>query len=234
MLFRSLKNKRILVTAGPTIEFIDPIRVISNQSSGKTGILLCSELVSSGAKVTLIYGPGSEKPPTGIKTIKIKTSKEMLDAVKNEMKRKFDIVIMAAAVADYTPEFPTKNKLKSTKSLLEVSFKKTPKIIDQIKKYQSNVFLVGFKSEVGISKKMLVKEARKKMLESIKFVDEVVFFDSREELINSVKKYQPDIMVVGDDYRDQPVYGSEHAKELVFFEKLPEYSSTKILNYYKK
>ena len=78
------------------------------------------------------------------------------------------------------------------------------------------------------------QDDRKKMLESIKFVDEVVFFDSREELINSVKKYQPDIMVVGDDYRDQPVYGSEHAKELVFFEKLPEYSSTKILNYYKK
>jgi len=78
------------------------------------------------------------------------------------------------------------------------------------------------------------QEDRKKMLESIKFVDEVVLFDSREELIISVKEYSPDIMVVGDDYKGEIVYGSEHAKKLVFFEKLPNYSSTKILNYYTK
>lgn len=78
------------------------------------------------------------------------------------------------------------------------------------------------------------QEDRKKMLESIKYVDEVVYFDSREELIQSVKEYQPDIMVVGDDYKGETVYGSEHAKKLVFFEKIPNYSSTKILNYYSK
>lgn len=75
---------------------------------------------------------------------------------------------------------------------------------------------------------------RKKMLEAIKFVDEVVLFDSREELIQSVKDYSPDIMVVGDDYRGEKVFGSEYAKKLVFFEKIPQYSSTKILNYYNK
>lgn len=75
---------------------------------------------------------------------------------------------------------------------------------------------------------------RKRMLESIKFVDEVVLFDSREELIESVKEYSPDIMVVGDDYKGEKVYGSEHAKKLLFFEKIPQYSSTKILNYYNK
>lgn len=78
------------------------------------------------------------------------------------------------------------------------------------------------------------QEDRKKMLESIKFVDEVVLFDSREELIESVKQYSPDIMVVGDDYKGETVYGSEYATKLVFFEKLPKYSSTKILNYYTK
>lgn len=75
---------------------------------------------------------------------------------------------------------------------------------------------------------------RKKMLEAIKFVDEVVLFDSREELIQSVKDYSPDIMVVGDDYKGEKVFGSEYAKKLVFFEKIPQYSSTKILNYYNK
>jgi D-beta-D-heptose 7-phosphate kinase/D-beta-D-heptose 1-phosphate adenosyltransferase len=74
-------------------------------------------------------------------------------------------------------------------------------------------------------------EDRKYFLESLKFVKEVVVFDSRQELIDLVKEYQPDYMVIGDDYKDQPVYGSEHAKQLIFFEKLPEYSTTKILNY---
>ena len=161
-----LKNKKVLMTAGPTIEYIDPIRVITNQSSGKTGVLLASELISSGAKVTLVYGPGIEKPPKGAKIIKIFTSKEMFNVVKKEMSKKFDIVIMAAAVSDYTPENTSKNKIKSTKNKIKISLKKTPKIIDQIKKYQKNVFLVGFKAETNLSKKELVMLAKKKMNES--------------------------------------------------------------------
>lgn len=161
-----LKNKKVLITAGPTIEYIDPIRIITNQSSGKTGVLLASELISSGAKVTLVYGPGIEKPPKGAKIIKISTSKEMFNVVKKEMNKEFDIVIMAAAVADYTPENTSKNKIKSTKNKIKISLKKTPKIIDQIKKYQKNVFLVGFKAETNLSKKELITLAKKKMNES--------------------------------------------------------------------
>ena len=78
------------------------------------------------------------------------------------------------------------------------------------------------------------QEDRKKMLESIRFVKEVVLFDSRDELIECVKGYQPDIMVVGDDYQGEIVFGSEYAKQLIFFKKIPKYSSTKILNYYNK
>ncbi len=158
-----LKNKKVLMTAGPTIEYIDPIRVITNQSSGKTGVLLASELISSGAKVTLIYGPGIEKPPSGAKIIRVSTSKEMFDVVKKEMIKKFDIVIMAAAISDYTPENPSKNKIKSTKNKIKISLKKVPKIIDQVKKYQKNVFLVGFKAEANISKKQLITLAKEKM-----------------------------------------------------------------------
>ena len=161
-----LKNKKVLITAGPTIEYIDPIRIITNQSSGKTGVLLASELISSGAKVTLVYGPGIEKPPKGAKIIKIFTSKEMFNVVKKEMSKKLDIVIMAAAVSDYTPENTSKNKIKSTKNKIKISLKKTPKIIDQIKKYQKNVFLVGFKAETNLSKKELITLAKKKMNES--------------------------------------------------------------------
>ncbi|MBI5859394.1 MAG: bifunctional phosphopantothenoylcysteine decarboxylase/phosphopantothenate--cysteine ligase CoaBC [Nitrosarchaeum sp.] len=161
-----LKNKKVLMTAGPTIEYIDPIRVITNQSSGRTGVLLASELISSGAKVTLVYGPGIEKPPKGAKIIKISTSEEMFNVVKKEMSKKFDIVIMAAAVSDYTPENPSKNKIKSTENKIKISLKRAPKIIDQVKRYQKNVFLVGFKAETNLSKNEMITLAKKKMIES--------------------------------------------------------------------
>ena len=161
-----LRGKRILITAGPTIEYIDPVRVITNQSSGKTGVLLASELISAGAKVTLIYGPGRESPPKGAKVVNIQTLQEMFNAVKKEMKKKFDIVIMAAAASDYTLEKSSTTKIKSNLDKIVLKLKRTPKIIDQIKKMQKDVFLVGFKAEARISKENLVKKARKKIRES--------------------------------------------------------------------
>ena len=161
-----LENKKVLMTAGPTIEYIDPVRVITNLSSGKTGVLLASELISSGAKVTLIYGPGNKEPPKGAKIINVTTNKEMFDATKKELKKKYDIVIMAAAASDYTPEKPSKSKIKSNKKLLTIRLKKAPKIIDQVKKSQKNVILVGFKAETNLSKSALIKSAKTKLKES--------------------------------------------------------------------
>ena len=161
-----LKNKKILMTAGPTIEQIDPIRAITNQSSGKTGVSLALELISAGAKVTFVYGPGREKPPKGAKIINVLSSKEMHATVKSELKKKFDIVIMAAAIADYVPTVQSKKKIKSSKSIMSIRLKKAPKIIDEIKKYQKNVFLVGFKAETNLTKSQLIKSAEKKLRDS--------------------------------------------------------------------
>ena len=161
-----LKNKRVLMTAGPTIEYIDPVRVITNLSSGKTGVLLASELISTGAKVTMVYGPGDQKPPKGAKIINVTTNKEMFDAVKKEMKRKFDIVIMAAAASDYTPQNSSRTKIKSNKKSLVIRLKKAPKIIDHIKTYQKDSLLIGFKAETNVTKNTLIKSAKKKMKES--------------------------------------------------------------------
>ena len=158
-----LKNKKVLITAGPTLEYIDPVRMITNLSSGKTGVLLASELISAGAKVTIIYGPGNEKPPNGAKIINVTTSKEMFDATRNELKKKLDVVIMAAAASDYTPESVSKSKIKSDKKSLTIRLKKTPKIIEHVKKLQKDVLLVGFKAESNISKNALIKSAQKKM-----------------------------------------------------------------------
>jgi len=161
-----LHKKRILMTAGPTVEYIDPVRVITNLSTGKTGVLLASELVSAGAKVTLVYGPGTAVPPSGAKVIPVKTTKEMFDAVKKEMKKKFDVVILAAAASDYTVQNNSKSKIKSSNKSLVIKLKQAPKIINYIKKWQKDVFLVGFKAETDLSKKKLEESARKKMKES--------------------------------------------------------------------
>ena len=161
-----LRGKRVLVTAGPTIEYIDPVRVITNQSSGKTGVLLASELVSAGAKVTFIYGPGRETPPKGANVIRVETSQEMSNAVRKEMRQKFDIVILAAAVSDYALEKPSKTKIKSDYKKIILRLKRVPKIINEIKKIQKDVFLVGFKAETNISKEKLIKVAKEKFKES--------------------------------------------------------------------
>ncbi len=161
-----LAGRHVLITAGPTIEHIDPVRVITNQSTGKTGVLLASELISAGAKVTLVYGPGIAEPPKGAKTIQVKTVNEMFNAVKKQLKsKKFDVVILSAAAADYTVK-ASKSKIKSTEKHIVIKLQKAPKIIDQIKKIQKNVFLVGFKAESNVSKKVLVDSAIRKLRES--------------------------------------------------------------------
>ncbi len=160
------QGKKVLITAGPTVEYIDPVRMITNQSSGKTGVLLTKEFVSSGAKVTLIYGPGTEPAPKGVKLIKVHTSSEMLKAVRCEMEKKFDIVLLAAAVSDYTVERPSNMKIKSNAERMVVKLKKVPKIINEIKEIQKDVFLVGFKAETNVSSKKLIESSRKKLVES--------------------------------------------------------------------
>ncbi len=162
----ALKGKKVLITAGPTIEYIDPVRVITNQSTGKTGVLLASEFVSAGAKVTLIYGPGTEIPPKGSKVISVETSKEMSDALRKEMKQKFDIVILAAAASDYTPEKPSRIKLDSDLLRISLKLKRVPKMINDVKKLQRDTFLVGFKAEANVSKKELIRKAREKIVQA--------------------------------------------------------------------
>ena len=162
----TLRGRRVLITAGSTVEYIDPVRVITNQSSGRTGVLLASEFTSAGAKVTLIYGVVTEPSPKVFKVIRVQTGKEMLEAVKKEMKQRFDIAILAAAVSDYTVEKENKTKIKSNLDKIIVKLKRIPKIINEIKAIQNDVFLVGFKAEANVAKERLIHSARKKIKES--------------------------------------------------------------------
>ncbi len=110
---KPLKGKKVLITAGPTREYIDPVRYISNDSSGKMGFALAEAAKRSGAKVTLISGPVNLKTPRGVKRIDVVSAEEMFKKVKASYKSA-DIIIMAAAVADFRPSKFSKHKIKKT------------------------------------------------------------------------------------------------------------------------
>lgn len=156
---RALAGKKIVITAGPTIEHIDPVRVITNRSSGKMGVALAEAALSRGANVTLVYGPGTEDPPVGAKVVRVKTTDEMLSAVKSELRSKVDIVVAAGAPADFAPEKPSSTKLNSQVSL-NVKLKPTPKIIDVVKKISRNTKLVAFKAEHGYDTKQIKRKVQ--------------------------------------------------------------------------
>lgn len=161
-----LRGRKVLVVAGPTLERIDPVRAITNMSTGMTGVLLTKELILDGCNVTMVYGPGRERSPSGAKVINVTSVAEMMEATMRESKEHFDIIIMVAAAADYTPSEYNRTKIDSTKDDIELVFTKTPKIIDQIRDVAPDSFLVGFKAEANISEEELIKSARERLKES--------------------------------------------------------------------
>ena len=124
-----LDKKQFLITAGPTIEYIDPVRIVTSKSSGRMGVELAKAAYERGAKVTLVYGRGSVPPPEGVKVIPVETTQEMTDAVAAELETtKFDVAIAAAAVADWKPKQPRKEKVPTEKTAtLSITFQPTPK-----------------------------------------------------------------------------------------------------------
>ncbi|MEM3011245.1 MAG: bifunctional phosphopantothenoylcysteine decarboxylase/phosphopantothenate--cysteine ligase CoaBC [Candidatus Bathyarchaeia archaeon] len=160
-----LAGKKLLITGGPTIEHIDPVRVITNKSSGKMAVSIAREALLRGAEVTLIYGPGSAEPPSEAHVVRVETSREMLDNVLSELKqRKYDVVVAAAAVADWALEKPYNHKISTRDTaMLSLKLKPTPKIIDAIRKACPDIFLVAFRAEYGLSDKELVEAGAKWM-----------------------------------------------------------------------
>jgi phosphopantothenoylcysteine decarboxylase / phosphopantothenate---cysteine ligase len=158
---RDLEGHRVLVTAGPTIEHIDPVRVITNRSSGKMGVAIAEEAWSRGAETTLILGPGSVTPPPEVKTLRVETTEEMLEATLKELKKgKHDLVFAAAAPSDYRPSKPAGHKLSTRKEkTVGLELEATPKIIREIRSASPKAFIVAFKTDHGVSNEELVTAA---------------------------------------------------------------------------
>jgi phosphopantothenoylcysteine decarboxylase/phosphopantothenate--cysteine ligase len=157
---KNLEGKSILVTAGRTEEPLDPIRYLSNRSSGKMGYAIAQEAYERGAKVTLISGPSNLPPPSGVNFVQVKTAKEMLDAVKSTFRR-VDVLIMAAAVSDFSPSVISKDKIKKEEEEILLKLKPTVDILKEMGKQKKEKNLVGFSLETEDE----IKNAKKKLVE---------------------------------------------------------------------
>jgi len=171
---KDLAGHKIVITAGPTREFFDPVRFISNRSSGKMGFSLARAARNRGADVVLISGPVSLKDPQGLTVRRVDTSDQMLSAVKEETERGVSALIMAAAVADFRPAKQSRVKL-GKKDILPLSLTCTEDIISCIAQGRKRPVIIGFAAETG--KKL--DRARDKMKR--KKMDMIVFNDVTEQ-----------------------------------------------------
>ena len=143
---KDLSGKKVLITAGPTVEPIDPVRYITNHSTGKMGYALAQNAVRRGAQVTLVTGPVNLKAPLFAKVLQVQTSQEMYDAVDSCFDEQ-DLVVMAAAVADYRPAHSAAEKIKKKDAVSTLMLERTKDILGSMSVRKKNQFLCGFSME---------------------------------------------------------------------------------------
>jgi len=162
---KDMAGMRVLVTAGPTIEHIDPIKLITNRSSGKMGIAIARVAAARGAGTTLIYGPGSEEPPADVKLIRVQTTAEMRGALVGELKKqRCDIIVSTAAAQDFVVEKPAEEKLRHSQPV-SLKLVPAPRVLDGARELALNAFIVGFKAEYRVSDAQLKEAASGKLRE---------------------------------------------------------------------
>lgn len=159
---------RFLITAGPTREFIDPIRFISNRSSGKMGYALAEAARAVSSQVMLVSGPTALTPPKGIEFVPVVTAQEMSDAVWARFEQS-DIVIMAAAVCDFRPKAVAPQKIKKTRlgGGLTLPFEPTPDILAELGRRKKSQTLIGFAAETENLEANALDKLRRKNLDLI-------------------------------------------------------------------
>jgi len=155
-----MSAERVLITAGPTQEAIDPVRFLSNRSSGKMGYALAEAAVARGAVVTLITGPVSIAPPKGARTIPVRSAAEMFKAVKDNLADS-TLVVMAAAVADYRPADVHRQKMKKNGRAMALDLEQTEDILAYTAREKGSRIVVGFAAET----ESVIPNARKKLVE---------------------------------------------------------------------
>jgi phosphopantothenoylcysteine decarboxylase/phosphopantothenate--cysteine ligase len=159
-----LSGVNVTITAGPTREAIDPVRFISNRSSGKMGYALARAAMEAGANVVLISGPVALEPPPRVKVVSVENARQMMDASQESQG---DIFISVAAVADYRPEKPEDNKIKKSNDSMELRLVKNPDILATLSLSNNRPFCVGFAAETENIEEYACKKLKEKNLDLI-------------------------------------------------------------------
>ncbi len=166
VLLKPLENKRVLITAGPTREAIDPVRFISNRSSGKMGYALAEAARDLGADVTLISGPVALEAPAGVKRIWVESARQMHQAAL-EQAGSADIFIATAAVSDYTPKQSADQKMKKSAKGMTLELETNPDILADVSSQYPSLFSVGFAAETENLVEHALKKLKRKKLDMI-------------------------------------------------------------------
>lgn len=159
---RSLEGKRVLLTGGPTREFLDPARCLTNPSSGLSACLLAEEAYRRGARVTLVYGPGQATPAPWIETIRVQSAQDMGEAVVKQLQASpVDIALAVAAVADFRPTLVSAEKVPTAANeTLQLQLTRTPKVLDMIREISPTTRLVAFKASSFTESADLARQAQ--------------------------------------------------------------------------
>ena len=200
---KDLKGKKILVTAGPTQEPIDPVRYLTNHSSGKMGYAIAKVCSMRGAEVTLVSGKTAIKPPLFVEVVPVTTAREMYEAVTGRSDRQ-DIVIKAAAVADYRPKTISEQKVKKTDGELSIEMERTDDILKYLGEHKrANQFLCGFSMET----EHMLENSRKKLKK--KNLDMIVANNVKVEGAGFAGDTNIVTLITGDDETQLPLLSKE-------------------------
>jgi len=177
-----LAGVNVTITAGPTREAIDPVRYISNHSSGKMGYALATAAMEAGANVVLISGPVALEPPPRVRVVNVESARQMLDACEVSQS---DIFISVAAVADYRPENPVKEKIKKSEETMTINLVKNPDILATLSLSDNRPFCVGFAAETENIEAYACKKLEDKKLDLIFANDAAETFNSDSAQVNA-------------------------------------------------
>ena len=216
---KDLAGKKILVTAGPTVEAIDPVRFISNHSTGKMGYALAKMAMLRGADVTLVTGPTQIEPPLFVKTEQITSAKEMYELVMEQAKEQ-DVIIKAAAVADYTPAHTAEDKIKKSEGSSVLELERTQDILGSLgeakEKGEIHAFLCGFSMET----QNMLDNSRKKL--DKKKIDMIAANNLKEKGAGFATDTNLLTLITAEQVKELPLVSKEKAADLLLDEIVAE------------
>lgn len=209
---KDMKGKKVLVTAGPTREALDPVRFLSNRSTGKMGYAIAKMAMLRGADVTLVSGPVNLTPPPFVKVVPVESAQEMFEAVRDAAEEQ-DIIIKSAAVADYRPTTVAEDKIKKSDEEMSIPLERTTDIIKYLGEHKrEGQFICGFSME---TKDMLANSSKK--LEKKK-MDMIVANNVKEEGAGFATDTNKVVVITKDGMKDLPLMSKEEVADSLLSE----------------